>query len=225
MIFSNKTKRTVYLSVGTERAALEPSGSISLKHQEVLLVTLSHDYGSTAMSEMEIISNEIDNSDLRWFAGHENKPVFYIVPDCAYEMRLPADAQVDICRETLRPSYACAYDRLYPVASAGTVREVSCLFSERQSFEKRYQKAMEKPKKTALNILLICVTVLGVLIALLACMARTVAGGIFAMVTVLITGIALLLLRLVGSVIITQLCKAECRILFSDFESDKIISY
>lgn len=225
MTFNNKTDRSVFLCIGQDRVELKPEERVSVPWSETVLISLSHDYGSTAVQPHEITNSDVNDDDLRWLVGENKKAVFNIALNSTYELRVSEEADIEIQRERIRPIYTCSYDRLYPAVSDGVCREVSCCFPERMSFEHLYRTTREKYFKKILNVLTIPCVLLGVFITILPFLTGTKAGRIGGVVFGILAAIAILVLRLIGSAIVKLLCKLDCKTTFSQFESQKILSY
>jgi hypothetical protein len=225
MTFNNKTDRSVFLCIGQDRMELKPEECVSVPWSETVLITLSHDYGSTAMQPHEITNSDVNDDDLLWLVGENKKAVFNVALNSTYELRVSEETDIEIQRECIRPIYTCSYDRLYPAVSDGVCREVSCCFPERMRFEKVYRATREKYYKQILNVLTIPCVLLGVFITILPFLTGTTAGRIGGVVFGILSAIAIFLLRLIGSGIVKYLCKLDCKTTFSQFESQKILSY
>ena len=171
------------------------------------------------------IDIDVNDDDLLWLVGENKKAVFNVALNSTYELRVSEETDIEIQRECIRPIYTCSYDRLYPTVSDGVCREVSCCFPERMRFEKVYRATREKYYKQILNVLTIPCVLLGVFITILPFLTGTTAGRIGGVVFGILSATAIFLLRLIGSGIVKYLCKLDCKTTFSQFESQKILSY
>ena len=149
------------------------------------------------------------------------KPYFDIVLDCIYEISFTQETQVYIRKQTIRPVYSCSYDRLYPIVEHGTVKELVHTFSQREQFEKHYLDAVSSGNRKILVVLLCVLAFFSVpLLALFLLVNQLI--GILAVVG---TALFFLLVYFGGTLICKMMCKADCAIIFSNFESDKIINF
>lgn len=198
MTFHNKTNRMVRLIMAQRQMELRPDEVVELEDIETCLITLTHDYSSTAMSEQEMACANEEDDDLLWWAGKQKPPMFSVALHCTYELSLRAGACVQIVQEIIRPVYECAYDRFVPVMEEGSYREVSCSFPERDAFTEQYVRAVMRLSKQTWKILTVLTISLGVFIAVLFFLTGTLAGKIVAGVLWFLTAGAALLVYTIG---------------------------
>lgn len=225
MTFHNKTNRMVRLIIAQRQMELRPDETVELEDFEMCLITLAHDYSSTAMSEQEMACADEDNDDLLWWAGRQKPPMFSVALHCTYELSLSAGACVQIEQEVIRPVYECAYDRCVPVMEEGSCREVSCSFPEREVFEEQYVRASLKFSKQVGKILTVLPIPLGVFLAVLVFLTGTLAGKIVAGVFLVLSAGATLLVRAIGEFIIKALENANRAHISRRFDSYNILAY
>lgn len=221
MFFHNITDGNIHICINGRKEILEPGKTIRIDCSSPVKVFLSHSYDSKALSKKEIMCDDIDVSLISLAIASYKKPYFDIVLDCVYEISFIQDTQVYIRKDTIRPVYPCSYDRLYPVVECGTVKELVHTFSQKEQFKKHYLDAVSSGNRKILVILLCVLAFFSVpLLALFLLVNHLI--GIFAVIG---TALFFLLVYFLGTSICKLMCKADCAIVFSNFESDKIISF
>lgn len=217
----NSTDTSIYLYNDSIKTILKPNESVSIDCLGVVVIELKHDYSSTTMSEKEIARDHTDDSVMSLLILSHKEPYFNLVLDCKYEITCTKETEIIIRKEIIRPIYTCSYDRLYPFVTNGTVKEISHNFREKKEFENHYLHAISSSNRKVITILLIILTVLSLPILLICFLVNWIIG-----LVVLIGGsIVLLIVYFLGMLISKLLCKADCALVFSDFESGRIIDY
>ena len=225
MTFHNKTNRMVRLIMAQRQMELRPDEVVELEDIETCLITLTHDYSSTAMSEPEMACANEEDDHLLWWAGRQRPPMFSVALHCTYELSLPAGASVQIEQEVIRPVYECAYDRFVPVMEEGSYREVSCNVPERDAFTEQYVRAVMKFSKQMWKILTVLTIPLGVFLAVLSFLTRTLAGKIGAGVFLFLTAGAALLVYTIGHFLNKALENTNRAHILRCFDSNNILAY
>ena len=215
----NSADSSAYVVISGSTMVLKPNESTTVDCSGTITVELKHDYSSTAMPEKEIARDHQDDSMTSLlFSAHE-APYFHLVLDCKYQIVCDEKTEITILKEIIRPTFACSYDRLYPAVNIGTVKELSCVFQEEKQFKKHYLNAISRGNKKILAILLIDLAV-AILPAILICFLVNWMLGLLGLLgaAAVLAGIYFL-----GMLFSKLLCKADCAVVFSDFESDRII--
>lgn len=221
MIFQNTSDHKVIVCIDSKKIQLEPNERIELYCSDRITVKLSHSYSSSAMSEKEIALDDQDVSLVSLLTLSYKKPYFDIVLDSTYEMICKPDSTVYICQEKIRPSYACSYDRLYPFVEDGIVKDILYDFPEKKSYEKHYTQAVTASNRKIITILLTVLSILCLPIALICFLVNWKIGIVITLIMCLI----LLFIRFLGILFSKLTCAADCFLVLSDFESDKIMNY
>lgn len=221
MTFYNVTNSSVFLHNQSQKIKIEPNNSVNLDSLEKVIITLTHDYGSSAMSKKEIACDNADDSIVSLLIAPHKKPYFNVVLDCTYEVQCAQASAVYIKQETLRPVYTCSYDRLYPSVIDGTVREISHTFQERKEYEEHYQRAISGSNTKIINILLLLLAISSLPIIIISYLASFMIG----LVVMLVICVALFFIRFFGMLFSRMISKADCSSVFSNFESNVIIDF
>lgn len=221
MIFHNASNCAVFLHVQSSKIKLEPHENVTIDIANKVIVTLTHDYNSSAISKKEIAFDNMDDSLVSLIIAPHKKAYFNIVLDCVYEIQGSTNSEIYIKQEMIRPVYACSYDRLYPSINDGSIKEVSYTFSEREKFEEHYLSAISSNNQKIVVILTLILFLLSLPIVILTFLANIILGGVATVVIVL----GLLLIYFFGLLVVKLICKADCLAIFSNFESLKIIEY
>lgn len=217
----NSTENKVFLCGDCINVALEPGESIIVDGSDKVVIELKHDYGSSAMNKNQIASDHNDTSLMSLVLLSHKEPYFNLVLNCKYEITGAQDTEICIKKQTIRPVYSCSYDRLFPVVKKGTVKELYHIFRERKAFEKHYLNAISSGNKKVITILSVILAI-GSLPILLICF---LVNRIIGLIVLMSASTFVFLAFLFGTLISKMLCKADCSLIFTDFESDRIIKY
>ena len=221
MIFHNTTQSQVFLTIDSHEFTLLPDESVEVNCQETAYIDLRHIYKSTALSEKEIRADDNDISLISLALSSYQPPYFNIVLHSQYRISCGIDSVIQIQQQKIRPTYTCAYDRLYPCISHGFVEDLSQDFPEKELFKQHYRRAKKSGAKQILTILSIIASILSLpLIALL-----TAARPLIGIVSLLLFLIGLIAIWAIGLCVNALVAKADYAFVFKNFESDTIIQF
>lgn len=221
MIFCNETDNYVHLRVNDIDKTLAPNETSEICCSSPVTVSLTHSYVSTALSEKDIAYDDLDASLVSLVIAPHKKPYFDIVLDCVYQIEFEQETEVRIQNERIRPIYHCSYDRLYPLIEQGRVIEKTHTFKQKKEFEQHYLNAISRANRKIVTILLIILALICLPLVILFLKANLLVGC----VTVVVVSAILSFVGFIGNLICKLICKANCSLVYSDFESDRIIGH
>ncbi len=186
-------------------------------------LVLKHTYGSSALSMQEISKDLSGDSLIGLMLSSYHDPYFKIALVSDYSIVCSETTLIKIQRQKLRPSYSCFYDRLTIQILEGKVLYEKYDFDEKEQFKLLYNQALYHSHRSARvfeKILGFCATLTFLLLIYLSIKVGIlgfIGGG-------LLLGLFLIPLIII-KVIVKATTKVDGNMVFSDFESDKIIKY
>ncbi len=200
---------------------MAPGESIEFDYTGTIRLTLTHTYKSTALSQDEIARDDMDASLVSvWLAAHK-PPYFHIVLSTHCQVTCTNDTVISIHREKIRPTYYCAYDRLFPEVSKGTAVVTQQYFAEKKAFTEHYNKAIGKNSRTLRIIILAILASSSVPLLILLFLVNWVAGVIALLLDAVVLGGIYLIIR----TLTYTYNKIDRRIVLDGFEEQKIAHY
>lgn len=223
MIIENVSSITVLAVFNGTEIVLKAGEAREISCLGKINLVLKHTHGSSALSMQEISKDLSSDSLVGLMLSSYHDPYFKIVLNSEYSIVCSETTLIRIQRQKLRPSYACSYDRFAIQIIEGDILYQKYDFGEKEQFTILYNKSLRHSHRSARvfeKILIFC-SVFTVLFSIYLSVKVGILGFIGGFLLLGLFLIPLIVIKVLSNVV----TKVDANMVFSDFESDKIIKY